>query len=58
MQIAVIFDCMDAVRVDDVIEFVVSLQQEDGSFMGDQWGEVDNRFTFCAVACLALLGKP
>ena len=25
--------------------------------MGDEWGEVDNRFTFCAVACLSLLGK-
>ncbi|XP_023213376.1 geranylgeranyl transferase type-2 subunit beta-like [Centruroides sculpturatus] len=24
--------------------------------MGDKWGEVDTRFSFCAVACLALLG--
>merc|ERR1719228_2764605 len=28
-----------------------------GSFMGDEWGEIDNRFTFCAVACLSLLGR-
>lgn len=23
--------------------------------MGDKWGEVDMRLTFCGVACLALL---
>ena len=27
-------------------------------FIGDKWGEVDTRFSFCAVAALALLGKP
>ena len=24
---------------------------------GDKWGEVDTRFSFCAVAALALLGE-
>ena len=33
------------------------MQQEDGSFFGDQWGEVDTRFSFCAVATLALLHR-
>ena len=38
-----------------VVGFVQSLQQPDGSFYGDKWGEVDVRFTMCAVATLALL---
>jgi len=28
-----------------------------GSFSGDQWGEVDTRFTYCAVSALSLLGQ-
>ncbi len=31
-------------------------QNPDGSFNGDKWGEVDSRFSFCAVAALSLLG--
>lgn len=33
------------------------MQQEDGSFLGDEWGEVDTRFSYCALNCLALIGK-
>lgn len=36
---------------------VSSLQKEDGSFTGDEWGEVDTRFSFCAIACLSLIKK-
>ena len=39
------------------MEYVQSLQKEDGSFAGDIWGEIDTRFSFCAVTTLALLGK-
>jgi geranylgeranyl transferase type-2 subunit beta len=28
-----------------------------GSFSGDEWGEVDTRFSFSALACLSLLGR-
>lgn len=38
-----------------VVAYIRSLQQPDGSFTGDKWGEVDTRFSFCAVACLSLL---
>lgn len=38
-----------------VIQFVSKLQQPDGSFAGDSWGEIDTRFTYCALSCLALL---
>ena len=46
---------METVDVEMVVQYIAGLQQEDGSFYGDQWGEVDTRFSFCAVACLALL---
>ena len=36
---------------------VANLQQPDGSFCGDQWGEVDTRFSYCALNCLSLLGR-
>ena len=34
------------------------LQQADGSFAGDAAGEIDTRFSYCALATCALLGKP
>lgn len=37
--------------------YVLSLQREDGAFVGDEFGEVDTRFTYCAVASLSLLGR-
>ena len=52
-----IFDCLEEINTEKVVDYVLSLKLEDGSFMGDKFGEVDNRFTFCAVACLALLGN-
>jgi geranylgeranyl transferase type-2 subunit beta len=32
------YDALEVVNTDKVVEFVVSLQQEDGSFYGDKWG--------------------
>jgi len=54
-QILALFDAFDSISVDSVVHYVSGLQQNDGSFYGDKWGEVDTRFSFCAVACLALL---
>lgn len=42
---------------DKIIKFIASLQQPDGSFVGDQWGEVDTRFTYCALSALSLLSS-
>lgn len=28
-----------------------------GSFSGDEWGETDTRFVYCALAGLSLLGR-
>lgn len=33
------------------------LQQPDGSFFGDEWGEVDTRFSYCALSSMALVGQ-
>jgi geranylgeranyl transferase type-2 subunit beta len=38
-----------------LIDYIAGLQQEDGSFAGDCWGEIDTRFSFCAVMALSLL---
>ncbi|KAL0246341.1 hypothetical protein GEMRC1_007553 [Eukaryota sp. GEM-RC1] len=44
-------------QVDAISSYVLSLQQSDGSFFGDTWGEVDSRFTYCAVSILSLLNR-
>lgn len=36
---------------------ISSLQNEDGSFNGDKWGEVDTRFSYCAISALSLLKR-
>ena len=57
-QIAAILGRLDdTIDSTSVSQFVVSLQNSDGSFGGDVWGEVDNRFSFCAAATLSLLGR-
>ncbi|CAI8048861.1 Geranylgeranyl transferase type-2 subunit beta [Geodia barretti] len=55
VQVLVLYDCVEVVDVEAVVTFVKGLQQPDGSFIGDKWGEVDTRFSFCSLACLALL---
>lgn len=45
------------INVDKCVQYIRSLQQEDGSFFGDNWGEVDTRFSFCALAALKLLDR-
>jgi len=54
-QVLCLYDAMDTIDVDRVVKYTAGLQQDDGSFFGDKWGEVDTRFSFCAVACLSLL---
>jgi len=38
-----------------MINYVSKLQQSDGSFFGDKWGEVDARFSYLGVASLKFL---
>jgi geranylgeranyl transferase type-2 subunit beta len=48
---------LDLIDKEATVKFVASLQQPDGSVAGDEWGEIDTRFTYCALNCLALLGR-
>jgi len=59
LQILAMADALgdDRLDVDATATFVSGLQNRDGSFRGDAWGEVDTRFTYCALSCLALLGR-
>lgn len=55
VQILCVYNCLDEVDLDGIAKYVASLQQPDGSFIGDRWGEIDTRFSFCAVAVLTLI---
>ncbi|CAF0959716.1 unnamed protein product [Didymodactylos carnosus] len=55
VQILVILDRLDIIDKEKLCSYIKHLQQEDGSFAGDDWGEIDTRFSFCAVACLSLI---
>lgn len=55
IQILCLYDSRDIIDVEKVVKYIKERQQPDGSFTGDVWGEVDTRFSFCAVASLALL---
>ncbi|RKP38381.1 terpenoid cyclases/protein prenyltransferase alpha-alpha toroid [Dimargaris cristalligena] len=56
IQILLMYDAMDHINTYAVVSFIQSLYDKDtGSFKGDRWGEIDTRFSYCAVACLSLL---
>jgi len=55
VQILLILDADEHIKTEAITKYVSELQQPDGSFIGDQWGEVDTRFSYCALNCLALL---
>ena len=59
IQILCMLDALeeDVVDKEKIVTFIVSLQQPDGSFAGDKWGEIDIRFSMCAVASLRLLNR-
>jgi len=57
IQILAILNALDKIDADIVAESIAALQQPDGSFVGDGWGEVDTRFSYCALSGLAILGK-
>jgi geranylgeranyl transferase type-2 subunit beta len=59
VQVLATLDALDEPILDlnRLVQYVRSLQQSDGSFWGDRWGEVDVRFSFCAIACLSILNR-
>jgi len=59
VQVLILFDAEHELPrlAERVMSYVHSLQKEDGSFTGDEWGEVDTRFSYCALCCASLLGR-
>jgi geranylgeranyl transferase type-2 subunit beta len=57
IQILALANQLDRVDSEKVARFISSLQQPDGSFYGDKWGEVDTRFSYCALSAVSLLGR-
>lgn len=38
MQVLTLYDSVSEIDVDGVVRYVASLQQPDGSFIGNKWG--------------------
>jgi len=56
IQILVTQDATDRLDIERVTQFIISLENEDGSFSGDRFGETDTRFSYIAMNALSLLG--
>ncbi|KAJ6974227.1 geranylgeranyl transferase type-2 subunit beta 1-like isoform X2 [Populus alba x Populus x berolinensis] len=69
VQVLALFDKLNVLDADKVanchpflglLNFmpdISGLQNEDGSFSGDEWGEVDSRFSYLAICCLSILHR-
>ena len=58
VQILAICNALDRLskeQVTAIVHLISSLQQEDGSFAGDKWLEIDTRFSYCALLTLSIL---
>jgi geranylgeranyl transferase type-2 subunit beta len=57
LQILALADQLHRVDKGLVATYIAGLQQPDGSFFGDQWGEVDTRFSYCALSAMSIMGR-
>ena len=57
MSFHTVSSCFLQLDEEKTVSYVAALQNADGSFRGDEWGEVDTRFTYCALCCLSLLDR-
>ena len=55
--ILILWDRLKEVDTEKVGNYIASLQKADGSFQGDIWGEIDTRFSYCALSSLTLLNQ-
>lgn len=51
------YDALDKINIEKVVEFIKVRQNSDGSFTGDKWGETDTRFSYCCILSLSLLNR-
>ena len=52
-----LYGALDQIDKNALVKYIAHLQNEDGSFKGDEWGEVDTRFSYCALSSLTLLDR-
>lgn len=58
VQLLALCGALDRLNRDSVVAFVAGLQDKaTGAFSGDKWGEIDTRFSYCALNCLSLLQR-
>ncbi|CAG8626148.1 5443_t:CDS:2, partial [Scutellospora calospora] len=58
VQILITEDSLEAANVEKIVEYVASRQdRQTGAFTGDEWGEIDTRFSYIAISCLSLLKR-
>ena len=58
VQILALTDSLDRIDAAKIVRYIETLQiSETGAFQGDKWGEIDTRFSYCALCCLSLLGQ-
>lgn len=57
IQILAMYNELSLINCDLVMSHIASLQQQNGSFAGDKWGEIDTRFSYCAMLCGRILGR-
>lgn len=58
LQVLKLYDGLDILndeQRESIINFIKSMQLEDGSFQGDRFGEVDSRFVYNALQSLSIL---
>jgi len=55
LLVLAVYNALDRIDTSGMVQFIASLQREDGSFSGDHWGEVDIRFAYCALSALTIL---
>jgi geranylgeranyl transferase type-2 subunit beta len=56
IQILALLDSLDKIDREKVARYMAKMQQPDGSFVGDEFGEVDTRFSYIVLNGLTLLG--
>lgn len=59
LQVLLLYESLDALdetKKKAIVDFILSLRLPDGSFTGDEFGEIDTRFVFVSLYSLKILG--
>lgn len=57
IQILATHNALQLLNKEKIVSYILSLQAPNGCFAGDSWGELDSRFSYCAISALSLLGR-